>query len=196
MAYTTPELVRVYLNIEDISTEYDLLTDICERAQKAIDVYTGRVFEYGTATARKFTWGVDTSGLFLYLDEDLCSITSIVTDADGDANTLATSDYITHPRNRTPYHAIEIKRSSDYRWAYTDDRTDAIIVTGKWAYSETAPADIVHAATRLAAYFYRQRDAQVFDVTAMPDAGILSVPQGIPADVKLTLAPYRKHVLW
>ena len=37
---------------------------------------------------------------------------------------------------------------------------------------------------------YRQKDAQVFDVTAVPDAGVITVPQGIPADVKRILRSY------
>jgi hypothetical protein len=45
----------------------------------------------------------------------------------------------------------------------------------------------------LAAYYYQQKDAQVFDTVAIPDAGVITIPSGIPADVKLILAPYRKY---
>jgi len=32
----------------------------------------------------------------------------------------------------------------------------------------------------------------VFDTTAIPSAGIIQVPQGIPADVRMLLDPYVK----
>ena len=37
---------------------------------------------------------------------------------------------------------------------------------------------------------YRQKDASVFDTTAIPDQGVIVSPQGIPRDVRLMLDPY------
>ena len=45
----------------------------------------------------------------------------------------------------------------------------------------------------MASYFYRQKDAQVFDVTATPELGTITVPAGIPADVRILLDPYRRR---
>lgn len=194
MAYTEYDDVKTYAGING-SGDDALISDLIGRAQAAIDAYTGRTFETGTSdTTRKFTVGIDTEGKILYLDEDLADITSIVTNADGgaDAETLTTGDYITHPRNRTPYFSIEILSSSDEEWFYTTDRENGVTVEGKWAYSTTPPADIVHACIRLATYYYRQKDAGVFDVTAIPDAGIIQIPQGIPKDVKMILDVYKK----
>jgi len=193
MAYTTAALLKTYLGVSG-SSDDTLLTALIARAQSAIDNYTGRTFEASADTTRKFTVGVDTEGRMLYFDEDICSITTVKTNADdGSGGTTITSTYyITHPRNRTPYYAIEIMGSADYAWEYTDDPTAGITVAGKWAYSTSAPDDIVHATIRLAGYFYKQKDAGVFDTTAIPDAGIIQVPQGIPRDVQLILAPYRK----
>jgi len=70
-----------------------------------------------------------------------------------------------------------------------------VYISGKWSYSSSAPDDIVHACVRLSAYYFRQKDAQVFDVTAIPDAGVITMPQGIPADVKLMLEPYRRIII-
>jgi hypothetical protein len=67
-------------------------------------------------------------------------------------------------------------------------------VAGDWGYSTTAPADIVQATLRLAAFFYRQKDAQVFDTVASPELGVITVPKGIPVDIRLLLDPYRKRV--
>lgn len=192
MAYTTFALLRSYLGIESFSDD-SLLTSLIARAQDAIDAYCGRTFEASADDTHEFTVGVDTEGNMLYLDDDLCAITSIKTDADNASpTTLTSTNYITHPRNRTPYHAIEIISSSDYDWTYTTDPTGGVTVTGKWAWSTTPPDDIVHACLRLAGYYFRQRDAGVFDTTAIPDAGIIQVPQGIPRDVQMILAPYRK----
>ena len=192
MAYASAPSLKAYLGIDGTGDDV-LLTDLISRAQAAIDRYTGRTFEASADSTRKFTVGVDTDGQKLYLDEDLASITTITTNADNASpDTLTTSDYITHPRNRTPYYAIEILTSSDYDWDYTDDAENGITVAGKWAWSETAPDDIVHACLRLAGYYYRQKDAGVFDTTAIPDAGIIQVPQGIPRDVQLILNPYKK----
>jgi len=193
MAYTTAALLKTYLDVSG-SGDDTLLTALIARAQSAIDHYCGRTFEAAADTTRKFTVGEDTEGRMLYFDEDICSITTVKTNADdGSGGTTITSTYyITHPRNRTPYYAIEIMSSADYSWEYTSDRTAGITVAGKWAYSASAPDDIVHATIRLAGYFYRQKDAGVFDTTAIPEMGIIQVPQGIPRDVRLLLDHFPK----
>ena len=196
MAYTTVANLRTYLNV-DSATDDTLLASLIARAQKAIDSYCGHTFEAAADSTRYYTVGIDTDGDTLYLDEDLCQIGtsgSIITDADATSPvTLTVSEYIFHPRNRTPYHAIELLDTSSNDWTYTNDPHKGISVTGRFAWSVTAPDDIVHACTRLAAYFYKQKDAGVFDTTAIPDAGIIQVPQGIPQDVKIILNNYRKN---
>ena len=192
MAYTSNVELKNYLDISGTGDDplFDLLI---ESAQAVIDRYTGRTFEASADATRYFTVGVDTDGNMLYLDEDLAEITTIKTDADATSPvTLTTTEYITHPRNITPYHAIQLLSSSDNSWTYSDDPENGIEVTGKWAWSTSAPDDIAQACIRLAAYFYRQKDAGVFDTTAIPDAGIIQIPQGIPRDVQLILNPYRR----
>ena len=193
MAYTDAAHLRVYLGITSTS-EDDLLTSLINAAQKAIDAYCGgRTFEATADATRNFTVGVDTDGRMLYLDQDLAQITSVVTNADAASpTTLTSSEYVTHPRNMTPYHAIDILMSSSNSWTYTTNPENGVTVTGRWAWSVTAPDDIVQACKRLAAYFYRQKDAGVFDTTAIPDAGIIQVPQGIPRDVQLILNQYKR----
>jgi len=193
MAYTTAALLKTYLGVSG-SGDDTLLTALIARAQSAIDHYTGRTFEASGDTTRKFTVGVDTDGNMLYFDEDCAAITTVTTNADNGSGgtTIAAAYYVTYPRNRTPYYAIEILNT--YSWEYTTDAENGITVAGKWAFSTSAPDDIVHATIRLAAYFYRQKDAGVFDTTAIPDAGIIQIPQGIPRDVQLILNPYRKLV--
>jgi hypothetical protein len=193
--YATSAELKTYLGITG-SGDDDLLTNLLARSQKAIEVYCGRVFDCDADTTHYFAVGEDTDGNNLWFDGDLCQITTVTTDADGTPISLtANVDYVTQPRNSTPYYGLKLLESSANYWDYTSDPEMGISITGRWAYSITPPQDIIHANIRLAAYYYRQKDAQVFDVTAIPDAGILTVPQGMPKDVKQILDSYRKPAL-
>lgn len=173
-----------------------LLTLLLNSAKALIDRHCGRTFEASADATRYFTVGVDTDGRTLYLDRDLCQITSIVTNADADdgGTTLTTADYTTRPRNETPYHAVVLRASSDAVWEYTDDPEEGIAVTGRWAWAVTAPDDIVQACRRTAAWLYRQKDAQVFDVTAQVATGAVTIRQELPRDVRDMLEPYVRRV--
>lgn len=190
MAYCAASDVKTYLGISG-SGDDALLALLCTRAQAMVDAYTGRTFEASSNTDRKFDAVRDVEGAVLYLDADLASINTIT---NGDATTVTSGQYVTEPRTTTPYYAIRLKASAGVAWTYTTDPENAITISGKWAYSTTAPADIVHATIRWAAFLYRQKDAQVFDTTATPELGIITVPQGVPADVQKLLAPYTRIV--
>ena len=182
MAYASLADLKLYRGIATAQTSDDAIMTVClTRAQAAIDQYTDRTFEASATSTRYFDAVRDVSpdGRTLYLDSDLCSITTI-TNGSGNAATL----YVPEPRNVTPYYAIRLKATAGEQWTWEDEPEDAISVRGKWAYSVSAPADIVQATIRLAAYMYAQKDSSVFDVTAYPDAGVMTVPQGIPRDVR------------
>jgi hypothetical protein len=110
----------------------------------------------------------------------------------GDGTSISASSYVTNPRNQTPWYGLRFKLNSGLYWTFDQDPENAISITGRWAYSVTAPADIVHATVRMATYMYRQKDSNTFDVTAIPGAGVIEVPQGIPRDVGKILEPYRR----
>jgi hypothetical protein len=120
---------------------------------------------------------------------DLCQITTVT---NGDGTTVAASAYVTNPRNETPWYGLRFKLNSGLYWTFDADPENAISIAGRWAYSVTAPSDIVQATVRMAAYLYRQKDTGTFDVTAIPGAGVIEVPQGMPRDVAKTLEPYRR----
>ncbi len=191
--YTNVSDVKAYLGITG-STDDVLIEALIEAAQRWIDAYCARTFEAVEGT-RYFTVGKDTDGATLHLDRDLCAITSIVTNADATdgGTTLATTEYRTVPRNDTPYYAIRLTSSGGKAWEYTYEAEDGIEVTGKWGWSVAAPENVSQAARRLAAYMYRQKDAGTFDTTAFPEAGVITVPQGIPKDVLLLLEPFRRR---
>ena len=191
MAYTNAAAIKAYLGIS-AATDDTLLGILAAAAQKAVDLHTKRLFEAASDTTRYFTVGQDTHGRELIFDEDICSITTVVTNADDGSGgtTITATYYTTMPRNETPYYGIKLLQSANYEWEYTEDPEGGIAVTGKWAYSASAPEDVAQATARWAAYMYRQKDSQVFDTTAIPDAGVIQIPQGIPADVREMLKPY------
>jgi hypothetical protein len=177
MTYCTVADVKQYLDIQGADDD-PLIEDLISRLKDVIDTETGRTWEDpGADATRYFTVGKDTEGLYLFFDDYTYSITTVKTDADGSSpRTITSTDYVTMPRNETPYYGIKILSSSNEFWDYTDDPENGIEITARWAYSETPPGSIVQACARWAAYCYRQRDSQVFDVTA--------------ADVKMLLDPY------
>jgi hypothetical protein len=91
-----------------------------------------------------------------------------------------------------PYHWIKLYSNTGVYWQWDVD--EWVSVTGTWGYSATAPADIVRATTVLAAYLYRQKDSQVFDVTAVPEAGVITIPSGIPATVMKIIGRYKRYL--
>ena len=193
MAYATLAQLRAYLKLGAIETADDaLLADLLVRAQQAIDTYCARTFEASVDSTRYFDAERDVDGYRLLLDTDLCAITSVV---NGNGETIASTDYVTEPRNRTPYYAIILKASKGNVWEYDDDPENAIAITGKWAYSITAPADITHACIRLAAFMYRQKDSQSdVDRPLITGDGVTILPSALPRDVQQLLLPYRRVV--
>lgn len=180
-AYATVAELKSYLGISGAGDDA-LLAALLDRASAAIDAYTNRSFAAGYATRYFDAAAVD--GDVLTLDGDLFEATTVTT---GEGRTV--TRYWLLPRNAgPPYHQIKLKEAAEADWAFDTD--GEIEVYGLWGYSAEPPDDVVHACIRLAAYYYKQKDAQVFDVTALPEQGVISVPKGLPADVKLLLGRY------
>lgn len=196
MAYISKAELKGYQGIT-LTGDDTLIDALIAAAQNYIEKRTGRVFEASDDTIRYLNAAKNVEGAKLYLDRDLCAITTIVNNADGTTpETLSsTTDYITVPRNDTPYYALKLKAQSGKYWRYTYDPEEGIKITGKWAYSTTPPAAIVQACKRLVGYYYKLKDAQVFDITALPEQGAIMIPKGVPADVELMLKPFIKVVV-
>jgi len=132
----------------------------------------------------------DEDGHLLLVDQDLLTINTL---ANGDAlaTAIAATEYWLHPRNLgPPYFGIRMETNSASYWQFDTDCF--VAVTGTWGFSATAPGDIKMACLHLAAFYHRKAAAQVFDVTAIPDAGVITIPQGIPATVTRIINRYRK----
>lgn len=194
MAYCTVNDLRIYKGLDGTDDD-GLLSALIARAEAFIDRYTGRTFAATADSTRYFEVGLDAVGGELLFDEDLAALTEIVNDADapgGGTVLVEGTDFVLLPRNRWPKYGAKLLGASSYAWSYRSNAEMGVTVTGRWAFSVTPPADIVQAAVRLSAYFYAQKDAQIFDTTAYPDAGMMTVPQGLPRDVKIALDNYRK----
>lgn len=185
MAYLTVSDLKTYLDIQGTSDDA-LLQSLIDSAVALVERYTGRRFE-AVSDTRAFDER-HYRGRVLFLGEEVVSVSSVV---NGNGQTVSSSDYVLLPRDGPPYWAVELRPG--HGWVTTP--TQDIQVTAQWGYSSSPPQDIVHAVRRLAAYFYRQKDAQVFDVTAVPEAGVITIPKGIPADVKVILNRYRRVVV-
>jgi len=194
MAYIEKAELKYYKDIQG-GTDDTLIDLLIASAQKYIERKTHRVFEASSDTTRYLNAARQVEGRTLYLDKDLCSITTITNNADGTSEVIAAANYITKPRNETPYWAIKLKFNSGKYWRYTYDPEEGISIVGRWAYSTSPPDDIKQACRRLVAYLYKQRDSQVFDVSAMLGQGVLTIPKGIPVDVDVLLAPYIKVIV-
>ena len=191
MAYTVLLDVKDYIGIDGSTADDALLTELIRRATSAIDALCLRTFEASANTTRYFDALQHVTGRRLILDRDLCSITSIT---NGDGTTVTSSQYVTYPRNETPIYAIQLRSSAGINWTYDDDAEDAIAISGKWAYSLTAPDSIAHACIRLTAFFYRSKDAQVFDQTAFSELGAIRMNRKLPSDIMEMLMPFRRAV--
>jgi uncharacterized phiE125 gp8 family phage protein len=194
VAYGSLANLKTYLGIT--KTEDDaILTALLPRAQGIIDRYTGRTFEAVTQTRYYERIAQDwTDWRLLVVDGDLLTVTSLK-NGDAAATVISPSDYwlwpFSAPSERAPYWGIRLKENGvTTGWEFDSD--GRVEVTGTWGYSATAPADIEHATLRLAGYLYRQRDAQVFETTADPVTGQMTIPPGMPKDVRLILDQYRR----
>lgn len=186
MAYATLYDLQTYLGIDEAADD-TLLTSLLTRAQAAIDSRTRRTFEAAADSVRRFDERA-IGGRLLYLDADLCAITSVV---NGDGVTIAGAEYTTEPRNAQPWHALVLRPSSPYAW---DGVTGDIAITGRWAYSTNAPQDIAHACIRLAAWMYRQKDNTGGDLP-MIAGDVTILPSRLPADVAELLDPYVRRLV-
>ena len=121
-----------------------------------------------TAAATTIQIGDDTrfeAMQLIKVDSEFMRITTV---------TSGTPDTLTVVRGVNGSTAATHAKDTDiYIWLPCDDTSENII--------------------RMAAYLYRLKDSQVWDVTAEPAAGVITIPKGIPADVKLWIASNRRY---
>lgn len=192
MTYCKPADIAQYLDLD--GSDDALLDSLIARAQAIIDAFCHRTFEASTTpVARTFDAIDDVDGDILYLDTDLYSITSIT---NGDGTTVVSSQYVTEPRRSPPYYAIKIRSDASVSWTYSTYHEGAISISGRWAYSASAPSDIKQACVRLTTWLYRQKDTTAdVDRPLLAGDGTIVMPQSLPNDILAMIAPYRRRVI-
>ncbi len=113
-------------------------------------------------------------------DADLLSVDSLT---NGDGVAINSTSYWLEPRNKAPYRYIRLR--SDASWSFDTD--GEIAVAGSWGYSTGPNATIKECVMETAKYFLDLKDSQTYDVVANPEVGIITVPKGMPAHVKMAL---------
>lgn len=200
VSYLTAADLKAHLGIVS-STDDAELSRLIGDAQKYIETQTLKVFEASADTTRYFDVDrhvledEDGRRVRLWLDGyDLCQITSVT---NGDGTTVASSQYVTEPRNETPYQALRLKQNASVAWTYSDTPEDAIAIVGRWAYSTSAPADVVMATRDLAVWLYRRRgqEGASLDAPQVSPSGMMLFPAKVPDTVKMVIEKYQRKVL-
>ena len=192
MAYIDVADLRGYLDIDGTGDD-PLLQEAIEAAQTYIESQTNRVFEAAPLTKYYLKDALDNDdSTLLHLGADCLTVTTL-TNGDSAATPIVLANYWLLNRNLgPPYHWIKLKTNTGIYWEWDTDYW--VSVTGTWGYSTTPPGDIKEACKELAAFAYRKKDSQVFDVTAIPGAGVITIPQGIPATVTRIIDRYGKYL--
>lgn len=171
-----------------------LLTRAISAAETYIDSQTNRHFEAETDTRYYDRSAINrwNSRQLDLLADDLLTITTL-TNGDSSGTAIANTDYWLVDRNLgPPYHGVLLKTNISAYWQWDIDYW--VSIAGTWGYSATPPSDVVEATAELAAYLYRKKDSQVFEVTAILESGALAIPQGIPATVDRIIQRYKRHL--
>lgn len=193
MAYTSTSDVKAYLGISG-SGDDTLIDALVAAAQAAVDQYFLRTFEASTNTTRYFDAVRDVQGRRLTLDRDLCSVNSVT---NGNGDTITSGQYTALPANDTPYWAIQLKASAGINWQWEDDPEKAIAISGKWAYSLTAPAPVVHLTKWLAAFMYRSKDNVPQTGGGAPVAAAIDILAGdVPADIRILVSTIPRRAVF
>ena len=164
-----------------------------EAISRTIDELTGRRFYRNSADEARY-YTAD-SAYVLECPDDIGSITTLKTDADGDRtyeNTWAATDYDLMPANAAldgkPYTWIETTWDGDYVFPPT---RRGVQITGKFGYSATTPPAIKAACLLAVQKLFKRKDAP-FGVEGSGDLGIMTLMKTDP-DLQMLLSPFIRN---
>lgn len=174
MSYSYASLTELknYLNIT-VNDDDVLLIRLLESATQTIDTLTQRRFVANEET--RIVTNVHRQ--YLFLNDDIVQLLELK-DRNDNVIDIQTVD--------VPVYPTRYLKRINATWP-----ANGVKVTAKWGFSFAPPADIVQICIRLAAYLYRQKDAQVFDVLGQAATGTLTLPSGVPSDIRQMLDNYR-----
>jgi hypothetical protein len=186
------EAAGATVTISDVSDQADdaQLESVIEATSRWIDGYTGRRF-YAASETRYYTAEWDD----LLEVDDLLSVTSLLTDDDGDRvyeTTWQATDYDLDPPNAVldgrPYTAIYLAPNGNTTFPAT---AKGVKLTGSFGYATTAPPPIKEACLLAAERLSRRKDA-IFGVTGSGDMGHVRAILSQDPDVMRLLWNYVK----
>ena len=192
--YCTLAEAKARLGIADAADD-SVIENVVEAVSRWIDHYTGRRF-FAASDTRYYSpeWSD-------YLEvDDLISVTTLKTDADGDRvyeTTWATTDYELDPPNAQvetpsrPYNAIRVTPLG--RYAFPAARR-AVQIVGSFGYASTTPDAINEACLLMTGRVFRRKDAP-FGVVGSPDLGAVVNIRRLDPDVEMLLASFRRVVV-
>jgi len=172
---------------------HDILLDqIVTAVSRLIDGYCGRRF-YAVTETNYFTRITP----YLVLVEDLLTVTTLKTDADGDRtyeSTWATTDY-----DLEPYNAPRLSPARPYTRIVTapngvhtfPNMRRGIEIAGSWGFSATTPPAVKEACLLQSSRLYLRKDTP-FGVTGSAEMGQAVVIPKLDPDVKLLLDPFKR----
>lgn len=190
MNYCSLSEVREYLRGES-PDDNNLINRLIDAASSEIDRYCKRSF-YPTPGTQYFDRFDDRRlNDKLYLDEPIYQLNSVI---NGNNQVIPSGSVWLMPRNDWPYQWIQLK--SMYVWTFNTDGLIQVSGTFGWLEKDgSILQDIKQATIELTSYLYRLKDASTFDVVAFPEMGQITVPQGWPKHVNVSLSRYRRHLL-
>jgi hypothetical protein len=176
MSYLSLNEIKTYLGLATTADD-QLLTSLLTAARAAIDLYCDRTFAADNDTTRQIDSTRFAVGRTLALDHDLCQLTSI-TNGDTTATVIGASDYLAQPSD-PPFFALVLRDTASVSWE------GVVQISGRWAYSITAPDAIVQATREYAAYLYRTADYYGTVAQRGPQPGL-------PEHLRHTLEGFRR----
>ena len=182
--YITVSEFKAYRNISGTGDD-NLILSMVAAATGYLENGWGYVYRCDSDTDREF-YADDVNGLTLNFDKPLASITSV---ANGDGAAVASTEYITLPRD-APYYAVRLRETSTVRW---NTYTDNITVTGRWAYSVTPPARVKEACKVIVNYLYDKKNTGIDADRQIITAEGIILPAGISKAVS-DLMGAKNHV--
>ncbi len=182
------------VTIADVTdvTDDETLDAAISACSRWIDGYTSRRFFATTETRYYWPWEVGACGV-----DDLLSITTLKTDADGDRvweqTWTAGTDYTLYPSNAVangqPYTKILVGRNGSYSFPLA---VDAVQIIGSYGYCTTTPIMVQEACLIQCARLFKRKDAP-FGIVGTPDLGQLRTITKIDPDIEALLAVYKRY---
>lgn len=191
--YVSAATLKTTLGIT-VSTFDTDITTACSAASKGIDQACNRRFWADADTAQVRYYSPPSSRVLAI--DDLITLTSLLTDLDGDGTFETTltnnTDFVLEPLNAAaetparPYNRVRLHPRSS---AYWPRYPRSVKVTGKFGWA-AVPDEIVRATTILATKLFKRQEAPFGIVTAgVDDVTAMRIATSDP-DVRFLIGPY------